>query len=96
MVVALAIDAGPGPGAARAVAAGHMTVSRTWHHGNLRSVPAVAMPDGISRAADAIHAATGERPGMFRGPLPGVAAGRVQPLCAGRAGHAVTTRKTTP
>jgi peptidoglycan-N-acetylglucosamine deacetylase len=98
-VIALTIDAGPGPvytpqilrilrrygitasfsvtgrnaaafpGAAREVAAaGHMTVSHTWNHCNLRYMPTVAVRAEISRATDAIHAATGERPGMFRAP----------------------------
>ena len=57
------------PGVAREVAAaGHMIVNHTWNHYNLRSMPAAAVRDEISRATDAIHAATGERPGMFRAP----------------------------
>ncbi len=57
------------PGVARQVAAaGHMIVNHTWNHYNLGSMPAAAVQDEISRATDAIHAATGERPGMFRAP----------------------------
>jgi peptidoglycan/xylan/chitin deacetylase (PgdA/CDA1 family) len=57
------------PGAARQVtAAGHMIVNHTWNHCNLGYMPAVAVQEEISRATDAIHAATGERPSMFRAP----------------------------
>jgi peptidoglycan-N-acetylglucosamine deacetylase len=57
------------PGVAREVAApGHMIVNHTWDHHNLGHMPAVAVQDEISRATDAIHAATGERPSMFRAP----------------------------
>ena len=57
------------PGVAREVAAaGHMIVNHTWNHYNLGYMPAVAVQDEIARATDAIHAATGERPGMFRAP----------------------------
>jgi peptidoglycan-N-acetylglucosamine deacetylase len=57
------------PGVAREVAAaGHMIVNHTWNHCNLGHKPAAAVQDEISRAADAIHAATGDRPGMFRAP----------------------------
>jgi len=57
------------PGVAREVAAaGHMIVNHTWNHDNLGYMPAVAVQDEISRATDAIHTATGDRPGMFRAP----------------------------
>jgi peptidoglycan/xylan/chitin deacetylase (PgdA/CDA1 family) len=57
------------PGVAREVAAaGHVIVNHTWSHRNLRYVPAAAVRDEIARAADAIHAATGETPRMFRAP----------------------------
>ena len=57
------------PEVARQVAAaGHMIVNHTWNHYNLGSMPAAAIQDEISRATDAIHAATGQRPGMFRAP----------------------------
>jgi peptidoglycan-N-acetylglucosamine deacetylase len=48
------------PGVAREVAAaGHMIVNHTWNHYNLGYMPPVAVWDEISRATDAIHAATG-------------------------------------
>jgi peptidoglycan-N-acetylglucosamine deacetylase len=57
------------PGVARQVAAaGHMIVNHTWDHDNLSYLSPVAVRDEIARATDAIHAATGERPGMFRAP----------------------------
>ncbi len=57
------------PGVAREVAAaGHMIVNHTWNHYNLGSMPSTAVQDEISQATDAIHAATGERPSMFRAP----------------------------
>ena len=49
-------------------AAGHMIVNHTWNHYNLGYLPAVAVRDEISQATDAIHAATGKRPRMFRAP----------------------------
>jgi peptidoglycan-N-acetylglucosamine deacetylase len=57
------------PGVARQVAAaGHLIVNHTWNHYNLGGMPAAAVQDEISRATDAIHAATGDRPSMFRAP----------------------------
>jgi len=57
------------PGIAREVAgAGHMIVNHTWNHHNLAPMSAAAVWEEISRATDAIHAATGQRPGMFRAP----------------------------
>ena len=57
------------PGVAREVAAaGHMIVNHTWNHYNLGYMTTAAVQDEISRATDAIHTATGERPGMFRAP----------------------------
>jgi peptidoglycan-N-acetylglucosamine deacetylase len=57
------------PGVARQVAAaGHMIVNHTWDHYNLGYLSAVAVQDEIARGTDAIHAATGQRPGMFRAP----------------------------
>ena len=72
------------PGVAREVAAaGHMIVNHTWHHYNLRSMPAAGVQDEIAQATDAIHAATGERPACS-GALRGMGACRVQLLRAGR------------
>jgi peptidoglycan-N-acetylglucosamine deacetylase len=57
------------PGIAREVAAaGHMIVNHTWNHYNLGRMNAAAVRDEISRATDAIHAATGKHPSMFRAP----------------------------
>jgi peptidoglycan-N-acetylglucosamine deacetylase len=57
------------PGVAREVAAaGHMIVNHTWNHYNLGYMSAAAVQQEISQATDAIHAATGERPSMFRAP----------------------------
>lgn len=57
------------PGVAREVAAaGHMIVNHTWDHYNLGYLPTAAVQDEISRATDAIHAATGQQPSMFRAP----------------------------
>jgi peptidoglycan-N-acetylglucosamine deacetylase len=73
------------PGVAREVAAaGHMIVNHTWNHYNLGHMPAAAVRDEISQATDAIHAATGERPRMFRAPY-GVWSSAVFSYCA-RAG----------
>jgi peptidoglycan-N-acetylglucosamine deacetylase len=57
------------PGVAREVAAaGHMIVNHTWNHYNLSHMSAAGVWDEIARATDAIHAATGKHPGMFRAP----------------------------
>ena len=57
------------PGVAREViAAGHMAVNHTWNHYNLGYMSAAAVWDEIARATDAIHAATGDHPSMFRAP----------------------------
>ena len=45
-----------------------MIVNHTWNHRNLRYMSAAGVRDEIAQATDAIHAATGERPGMFRAP----------------------------
>ena len=63
------LNAAAYPGVAREVAAaGHMIVNHTWNHYNLGYMATVAVQDEISRATDAIHAATGESPSMFRAP----------------------------
>jgi peptidoglycan-N-acetylglucosamine deacetylase len=57
------------PGIARDVAdAGHTIVNHTWNHANLTRLRSAQMRAEISRAADAIHAAAGARPVMFRAP----------------------------
>jgi peptidoglycan-N-acetylglucosamine deacetylase len=73
------------PGVAREVAAaGHMIVNHTWNHYNLGYMSAAGVRDEIARATDAIHSATGKRPGMFRAPY-GVWAPAVFNYC-GQAG----------
>ena len=63
------LNAATYPGVAREVAAaGHMIVNHTWNHYNLGDMSAAGVWDEIARATDAIHAATGKRPGMFRAP----------------------------
>ena len=70
------------PGITREVTvAGHMIVNHTWNHHNLGYMSAAAVRDEISQATDAIHAATGERPGMFRAPY-GVWPSAVFSYCA--------------
>jgi peptidoglycan/xylan/chitin deacetylase (PgdA/CDA1 family) len=57
------------PEIAREVAdAGHVIVNHTWDHANLAWLGATATRAEIARASDAIHGATGRRPGMFRAP----------------------------
>jgi peptidoglycan-N-acetylglucosamine deacetylase len=57
------------PGVAREVAAaGHLIVNHTWNHADLTRLRPPAMRDEITRAADAIHRATGVRPRMIRAP----------------------------
>jgi peptidoglycan/xylan/chitin deacetylase (PgdA/CDA1 family) len=57
------------PGIARDVAdAGHVIVNHTWDHADLAWLGAAATRAEIFRASDAIHGATGRRPGMFRAP----------------------------
>jgi peptidoglycan-N-acetylglucosamine deacetylase len=57
------------PGVAREVAAaGHMIVNHTWNHADMAKMTKAAVRDEITRATDAIHAATGTLPSMFRAP----------------------------
>lgn len=57
------------PAVAREVAqAGHVIVNHTWDHSNIGLMPAPLVSDEISRAADAIQAATGQWPQWFRAP----------------------------
>jgi peptidoglycan/xylan/chitin deacetylase (PgdA/CDA1 family) len=70
------------PGVAGEVAAaGHVIVNHTWNHDDLGRMPTWAIRDEISRATDAIHAATGQLPTMFRAPY-GVWAPAVFRCCA--------------
>ena len=57
------------PAIAREVAdAGHVIVNHTWNHANLSWLLPAQMRADIARATDAIHAATGRSPHMFRAP----------------------------
>ena len=76
------LNAAAYPGVAREVAAaGHMVVNHTWNHYNLRYMSAAGVWDEIAHATDAIHAATGKHPSMFRAPY-GVWAPAVFSYCA--------------
>ena len=76
------LNAAAYPGVAREVAAaGHMLVNHTWNHYNLRYMSAAGVWDEIAHATDAIHAATGKHPSMFRAPY-GVWAPAVFSYCA--------------
>ena len=76
------LNAAAYPGVAREVAAaGHMIVNHTWNHYNLRYMSAAGVWDEIAHATDAIHAATGKHPSMFRAPY-GVWAPAVFSYCA--------------
>ena len=65
----IGIEAQTYPAVAREVAAaGHLITNHTWTHLNLaRLVPALVIAQ-MSRASDAIHAATGRVPDLFRAP----------------------------
>jgi peptidoglycan-N-acetylglucosamine deacetylase len=57
------------PGIAREVAdAGHVIVNHTWDHADLALMKPSQARTEIARATDAIHAAVGERPRIFRAP----------------------------
>ena len=78
----IGLNAAAYPGVAREVAAaGHMIVNHTWNHYNLGDMSARAVWDEITQATDAIHAATGNRPTMFRAPY-GVWPSAVFSCCA--------------
>ena len=57
------------PRLARAVAeAGHQIANHTWTHANLTGMPLHDVQSQLIRASQAIHAATGAHPGLFRAP----------------------------
>ena len=57
------------PAIAREVAAaGHLIINHTWDHARLTALSASRQQAEIARATDAIYAATGVRPRMFRAP----------------------------
>jgi peptidoglycan-N-acetylglucosamine deacetylase len=49
-------------------AAGHLIANHTWTHLNLQRLAPALVTEQMSRAADAIHAATGRVPDLFRAP----------------------------
>ncbi len=57
------------PYLARAVAeAGHVIANHTWTHADLAGMRAQRVHSELARAGDAIHAATGVQPALFRAP----------------------------
>jgi peptidoglycan-N-acetylglucosamine deacetylase len=57
------------PQLARTVAeAGHKICNHTWTHSDLVGMRVLSVRDELTRASDAIHAATGVHPGLFRAP----------------------------
>jgi peptidoglycan-N-acetylglucosamine deacetylase len=57
------------PAIAREVAdAGHTIINHTWSHARLTALSTASQRAQIARATDAIHAATGVEPRMFRAP----------------------------
>jgi peptidoglycan/xylan/chitin deacetylase (PgdA/CDA1 family) len=65
----IGIEAQAYPAVAREVAAaGHLIANHTWTHLNLQWLPPALVTEQMSRAADAIHAATGRVPDLFRAP----------------------------
>lgn len=55
------------PGGAKRVADAGMEIgSHTWEHPNMTTIPAEDVPAQFSRANDAIHAATGQTPVLWR------------------------------
>jgi len=57
------------PHLARAVhEAGHLIANHTWTHANLAGLPAHRVQSELTQASDAIHAATGVHPALFRAP----------------------------
>ena len=70
------------PAVAKDVAqAGHTIINHTWDHANLTSLSADQQRTEIIRATDAIHAAVGVQPQMFRAPY-GAWSQRVLKYCA--------------
>lgn len=65
----IGIEAQAYPAVAREVAdAGHLITNHTWTHLNLAWLPPAAVTEQMSRGTDAIHAATGRVPDLFRAP----------------------------
>jgi peptidoglycan-N-acetylglucosamine deacetylase len=65
----IGIEAQACPTVAREVAAaGHLITNHTWTHLNLAWLAPALVAEQMSRATDAIHAATGRIPDLFRAP----------------------------
>ena len=65
----IGIEAQAYPALVREVtAAGHLVANHTWTHLNLTWLPPALVTDQMSRGTDAIHAATGRTPDLFRAP----------------------------
>jgi peptidoglycan/xylan/chitin deacetylase (PgdA/CDA1 family) len=65
----IGIEAQAHPAVAREVAAaGHLIANHTWTHLDLQRLAPALVNEQMSRAADAIHAATGRVPDLFRAP----------------------------
>jgi peptidoglycan-N-acetylglucosamine deacetylase len=65
----IGIEAQAYPAVAREVAdAGHLLTNHTWTHLNLAWLAPAAVTEQMSRGTDAIHAATGRVPDLFRAP----------------------------
>ena len=65
----IGIEAQAYPAVAREVAdAGHLLTNHTWTHLNLAWLAPAAVTEQMSRGTDAIHAATGRVPNLFRAP----------------------------
>jgi peptidoglycan/xylan/chitin deacetylase (PgdA/CDA1 family) len=55
-------------GAKRVADAGMEIANHTWEHPNMTTIPAQYVPDQLSKAQDAITAATGQTPNLWRPP----------------------------
>ncbi len=65
----IGLEARTYPRVAREVAdAGHLIVNHTWTHLDLALLPPALVIEQMDRATEAIHAATGRTPDMFRAP----------------------------
>ena len=65
----IGIEAQAHPAVAREVAhAGHLIANHTWTHLNLPWLSPASVTEQMSRGTDAIHAATGRIPHLFRAP----------------------------
>ena len=65
----IGLEARSYPRVAREVAdAGHLIVNHTWTHLDLAVLPPALVIEQMDRATEAIHAATGRTPDMFRAP----------------------------